>query len=231
MKILKRKYAIIAGLSLLIMAATAAFTYGFVYKNMIVQDDAFTTLQNIANSSTLFLAGITGWILIFICDVFVAWALYYFFKDESKPISLLTALIRILYTLFLVVAISHLIKVSSIVGNISELTASLAANISLHLVKFEKIWSLGLIIFGIHLIGLGYLAIRYFSVPKIWGWLLLFSGVSYFAIHLTKNVMPDFLSQIEIIEMVLSLPMALAEIGFAIWLIVRGGKVITIKVR
>lgn len=231
MEPLKRKYAIKAGLLLLIMAAMAAFAYGFVYKNLVVQDDSYTTLQNISNSSALFLASITGWILIFICDVLVAWILYYFFKDENKSISLLTAIFRILYSLFLGVAISQLIQIFSIVSNSIELSNSLATNISLHLGKFEKIWSLGLIIFGIHLIGIGYLAVRNFAIPKFWGWLLIFAGISYSLIHSGQNIMPDYISQIEKAELILSLPMAIAEIGFAVWLLARGGKTVTIKVK
>ncbi len=231
MKTLKRKYAITAGLSLLIMAVAAAFSYGFVYGNLVIKEDALTTMQNVFNSSTLFLSGIAGWLIIFITDIIVALALYHFFKDENNQVSILTALIRILYTLFLGIAISQLIQISSNIGNSTELSDSLATNINLNLGKFERIWSIGLIIFGIHLMGLGYLAIRNFSVPNIWGWMLLFAGISYFSIHITKNVMPDYVTQIETVEMILGIPLAIVEIGFAFWLLIRGGKAITIKVK
>ena len=43
--------------------------------------------------------------------------------------------------------------------------------------------------------------------------------------------MPPFESPIANAEMILSLPMAIAEIGFAFWLLIRGGKAIPIKIR
>ena len=149
MKTLKRKYAIIVGVSLLIMAVAAAFSYGFVYGRLVIKEDALLTAHNVFNSSKLFLAGIAGWMVIFISDLVVALALYHFFKDENKPISLWTALVRIFYTVFLSVAISHLVIVYSTVENTSEFTNTLATNIESNLGKFEKLWSVGLIIFGI----------------------------------------------------------------------------------
>ena len=78
---------------------------------------------------------------------------------------------------------------------------------------------------------MGYLSVRNFAIPKLWGWLLIFAGISYSIIHLTKNIMPNYITQIETVEMILSMPLAIAEIGFAVWLLIRGGKAIVIKVR
>lgn len=74
----ERKFALFAGTSLLIMAFTAFFSYGFVHGNLVVPSNASTTLHNIQTSSSLFKAEIFGWIIIFITDIIASWALYFF---------------------------------------------------------------------------------------------------------------------------------------------------------
>ncbi|NCG29669.1 MAG: DUF4386 family protein [Bacteroidetes bacterium] len=56
------------------------------------------------------------------------------------------------------------------------------------------------------------------------GFLLLFAGICYSGLSAAKAMMPSYADQVAAAEMILSLPMALAEILLAIWLIVKGGK-------
>ncbi len=53
------------------------------------------------------------------------------------------------------------------------------------------------------------------------GCLLSFGGVCYIFIHTLKSFFPHFGETILTIESILMAPMALSEIGFAIWLIVK----------
>jgi len=212
------------------MAAAAGFSYGYAHESLFSAVNPNEVYQNLKSAGNLFLAEIIGWVIIFLCDILVSWSLYYYFKNVNKNISFGTALVRLLYSVFLGVAILQLFTIQNLSKNVSDVTNSVLG-VTLHLNSFEKIWSLGLIIFGVHLIGLGYLSIRNFAVPKFWGWLLIFAGISYSVIHLTKNVMPNYITPIEKVETILSLPMAIAEIGFAVWLLARGGRAITLKFR
>ena len=214
-----RKYALLSGLSLIAMAVAAGYAYGYVYNSLVVADNPAITLENIESSPGVFMGGIIGWIVIFLLDILVAWGLYQFLKEVDPAISLATALVRVVYALVLGAAILPLFSVVNLV----EGTPS-ATQVMDELKAFESLWSQGLILFGVHLFGLGILTMRANYIPNFWGGLLLFAGLCYSGLHLAKALAPMHLDQIVKIEMVLSLPMALAEIGLAFWLILKGGK-------
>ncbi|HPF02048.1 MAG TPA: DUF4386 domain-containing protein, partial [Bacteroidales bacterium] len=100
-----------------------------------------------------------------------------------------------------------------------------------HLRLFEKLWSVGLIIFGLHLVGLGYLSVKSKSVHWLLGYLLYFAGLSYTFIHLTSLLSLFDTKVINSVENILVLPMALAEILLAFWLIYNGFRKSTTKIR
>lgn len=219
----QRKSALTAGLSLLVMAVAAGFSFGFVYNDLVVPGDAKATFDNLSLNTGLFAASVGGWVLIFLLDLIVSFALLRFFKPVHRIGSTVTAGIRIVYSIVLAVAIFHLwkaLELSISATTPSDMTYSYLMS---YLNQFELIWSNGLIIFGLHLIGLGLLAWRDELIHKIWGVLLLLAGVSYTFVH-TGRMFPEFTTTVDLIEPYLVIPMTVGELGFAIWLIVRGGK-------
>ena len=218
MTLTNRKYALIAGIALMLMAMAAGYAYGFVYSSIVVSDDTQQTLLNLQKEPSLFRNGIIAWVWIFVLDLIVAWSLYKFFLDTNQGLSMLTAIARTVYTIFLGVGVLQLVKVMVL------LPAGDPKEIMMALQSFEVIWSLGLIIFGVHLISLGKLVLTADFVANIFGWLLLFSGLCYLGIHSAKALLPSMEEIINRVEMILSLPMAIGELGFGIWLLVKGGK-------
>lgn len=222
---LKRKAALISGVALILMAATAAFTYGYLHNKLVIPGDIKSTIGNLQKSRLLFISEISGLLFILFLDVFVAWSLYVFFEKENPKLSLFTAGLRTVYAVILGVAIYHLILVLKII-NESLMVAPDIENLQIwsNLNFFENVWSFGLIVFGFHLLFLGILAFKSNYIPRIWVILLVFAGVFYSLIHSAKIIFPEFEGKMKTAEMILSAPMALGEIGFAFWLIFRGGK-------
>jgi hypothetical protein len=167
----------------------------------------------------LFLAGLAGWIVILITDLFVSGALYILFRDSMKRISALTAITRVIYSVVLGLAIYQLIDIIPLIQQVGT-----SLEISLHFESFEKIWSAGLIIFGLHLLGLGYLSVKSGFVPRLLAYLLYFAGISYVLIHAAKQFALLSQGAISSAESILSIPMALGEILLALWLIYKGLK-------
>ncbi|MEA3478879.1 MAG: DUF4386 domain-containing protein [Bacteroidota bacterium] len=218
----ERKKGIIAGISLLIMAIVAGFSFGYAHNNLVV-DSPEITLQNLLTEKSLFLAELVGWILIFITDIIVAIALYFFFRSASKQISMITATIRIVYTLILGIAIIQLFRIVPVLSLADPLSNTMIVSETASLLQlFEKLWSIGLIIFGLHLIGLGYLSVKSKSVHWLLGYLLYFGGISYTLINFTRQLSLFDTNVISSVEQILALPMALAEILLAFWLIYNG---------
>ncbi|MBH0347569.1 MULTISPECIES: DUF4386 domain-containing protein [Bacillus] len=221
----ERKYALLAGSSLLVMAFIAFFSYGFVHGNLVVQENASVTFHNIQTSNSLFKAEIFGWIIIFITDIVAAWALYFFLKPIHTSLSLLAALLRLMYTAILGIAIFNLILALL-------LSKSMIANpetyVMLSLSAFEYIWSVGLIIFGLHLFVLGYVAFLCKHIPKCISILLFLASIGYIVIHVINTMFSQYDAMISILNVVFQLPMIAGELGFSIWLLIKGGKNTTV---
>jgi uncharacterized membrane protein len=214
----EKYYGIISGLSLIVMGLAAGFSYGFVY-DQIVAESTLETFDNLANNKSLFIGGLVGWLVVIFTDLLVSFALYVFFKRTNKGISMLTAIIRLLYTLVLGIAVYYLFSVLPMMDQ-----ADKANKISGLISSFENIWSIGLIIFGIHLLGLGYLSLKSKFVPGFYGYLLYFGGAAYLFVHGAKQLALLEPTLLVSIESVLSLPMALSELLLAFWLIYKGFK-------
>lgn len=222
----RRKSAITAGVSLLFMAVAAGVSYGYIHGSLVIAEDPTATLENIRHDGGLFKTEILGWIVIFILDAIVAWALYHFYASTNRRISLLSSLLRIIYTVFLGFAILNLPQVLTIINNqLADLGILGTSQRVLELLSsFENTWSQGLIIFGLHLMVLGYLAYKAAGTPRVFGILLIIAGMSYSFLHGLKAIYPEMTEVLTGLENILVLPMTVGELGFAIWLIVAGGR-------
>ncbi len=210
-----KKLALIAGVSLLLMAVIAAYSYGYVYMTLINKGDYQFTLKNLEAHTGLFISSLVGWALIFILDIIVSWSLLRFFEDEHPIISKLTAIFRYVYCGFLAVAIVFLAQSLAYLNSGQN-----SPEILWYFNAFEYTWTLGLIPFGIHLFGLSVLCFKSPELMhKIFGWMLLLASLSYLLVHSQKSIYPNDWSQFERLENVLTAPMAIGELAFAFWLI------------
>lgn len=221
----QRKAALVAGLSIFIMAIAAGFSSGYVHGTLIASEDAGQTFTHIQQAESLFRAGIFGWLIILICDVLASWALYLIFSPVNQQLSLLTAWLRLIYSTILGMAILNLVFVLLLVGEDASLTF-LEPNqqqgfVLFFLNGFQHIWSIGLALFGIHLLGLGFLAVRSGFIPQLIGILILIAGLGYLIVHLGILLSPAFLTYKSTIEMIFMLPMIAGELGLGLWLLIK----------
>ncbi|MFD0959267.1 DUF4386 domain-containing protein [Paenibacillus chungangensis] len=222
---IRKQSAIIAGLSLLIMSIAAAFSYGFVHSSLIISGDPMTTLDNIRGSRFLFNMETLGWLVIIITDLLVSWSFYIFLKPVHPEYSLLAGWLRLLYTAVLAIAVSHLVVANSIADSTTLLKLDVMASQVMHSVtSFESIWSFGLILFGLHLLVIGLVAWKAKQIPRIISVLLAAAGFSYTLIHLMYSFVPQLDHVTSSLETLLSVPMFVGELGFGLWLLIKGRK-------
>lgn len=212
----EKRAGLIAGISLIVMAMAAGFAYGFA-QDKLVDVSAEIMKQNLLENQSLFYAVLAAWALIFTTDLIVSKALFNVFRHTNRRISAITALVRIAYTLMLGVGI---LQLSSLVPLLNG--HEIKVDVRLPFALFERIWSAGLIIFGFHLIGLGYLSIKSKFIPALLGYLLYLAGVSYILIHAARQFALFGQPVIDSAETILAIPMALGELLLAIWLIYQG---------
>lgn len=228
-KISQRKAAIIVGITMFIMTICAAFAFGVIHNSLIIKDDATATMNNILESISFFRIEIFCWLIILLCDITISWALYIYLKQVDNSLSLLGSWLRLLYSAILGIAISNLIFVSLLLSGDNYLasiqTDQLKAQMMLLINAFNKIWSLGLVIFGFHLLIIGYIILKSNFIPKFLGILVLIASFSYIIIHLLYLFLPQYEKTTMLLENILSLPMAIGELSFGIWLLIKGGKI------
>jgi len=205
------------------MAAIAGFSYGYVHSSLVIAGDISTTSRNIASSIMLFKAEIIGWVVILILDVIVAWSFYIFLKPLNQELALLTSWLRLTYAAILGIAILNLIYVLLLSNNVS-VTDPLQENVTFYLEAFEMIWSVGLIVFGVHLLIVGWITFHSNSIPKIISILIVLAAIGYIGIHLCKTFLIEQ-NIITTIELIFNIPMIAGELGFGLWLLFKGGRV------
>ena len=217
-----RQAALIAGFGVLIMAFAAPFAEFFVFPKLVIPGNIEETAQNVVANQGLYLAGLIAYLITFICDVLVAWALYILLIPVNRSLSLLTAWFRLVYTVIALVGVFKLATVfriltapeyAAIVGS-----DQLHAQVHLLLKSFRYEWSFGLVLFGIHLGFLGYLVYQSDYIPRILGLLLAIAGLGWVIDSLRLYLFPNA-------DLGFIMITFFGELIFMIWLLVRGWKI------
>ena len=223
-----RRAAILAGAGYVLLFALAIFANFLVREGLIVAGDAAATAANIAASEGLFRVGMVSFLIIFLIDVFVAWGLYILFRGVNRDLSLLTAWFRIVYTVFLGVALVFFFQALQLLSGADFLsgveTDVINATALVALDSFNSTWLIGLTAFGVHVILIGYLILRYGIAPKLLGIILVAAGAAYCADTIAHTVLANYADYAGLFTAIVALPAVIAEGWFGIWLLVKGGK-------
>ncbi len=222
-----RTAAVIAGVGYVVLFALGIFANFFVREGLIVSGDANATAANIVESEGLFRVGMVSFLIIFLVDVIVAWALYIVFRNANRDLSLLAAWFRLVYTVFLGVAVIFFFQALQLLSGADFLTASdpeqLNAQALVALDAFNSTWLIGLAGFGVHLIALGYLVVSSRYAPRALGYVLMVAGLAYVidtGAHTLLSTYSDY--ETAFITMV-AVPSIIAEGWFGLWLLLRAG--------
>lgn len=97
-------------------------------------------------------------------------------------------------------------------------SSQLNAQVQLLLRSFRYDWSIGLLIFGIHLILLGYLIYRSGYIPQILGALLVLDGMSW----VVSSLQPYLYTNL---DLGFFFPISFLELLLPVWLLIRGWKI------
>ncbi len=212
----------ISGYGIILMAIVAGLTYGYGVNTIYKEHNAIVTKTNFTYHPLLFKLVILGFMIVFLLDIVVSWSLYLFFNKIKPSLSLLAAIMRMGYIPFLGMAIYSLVNL-----NQTTQTAELSeVFIYQQFQIFMNIWSIGLLVFSIHLFLLGIMIWQSSNIPTIIGILSVAASICYFGTSLTNLLYPDYAKYKSMIEIYLSLPMALGELGLAFWLIFKSDQTI-----
>ena len=214
----QRQAAVVAGVALLLMIIPPVLALS-VQQRVFVPTDAAATTANILANEMQFRLAILSFLFVIVLDVIVAWGLYVFFKPLHRSFSLLAAWFRLLYTAVFAVAILDLANALRIVLSANLLPGAemgtLQTQAWLALQSFNDAWDFALVIFGLHLIVIGYLVLRASYMPKILGILVVICGLGYLFDSVTALLLPNFGVTVSMITFV-------GEVLLALWLVIKG---------
>lgn len=214
--------AIIAGISIFIMAIIAPIANFSILGGLFKANNAIETFNNILASTEQFRLGIFLIFIVAILDIIVGWALYIFLKPVNKSLSLLAAWFRIIYATLLIVVLFQLINILHLISGANYLTAfqinQLQAKVMLSFKNFFLGWDIGMMIFGLHLLLIGYLILKAGFMKKILGILIILASFGYLIDACGKLLFSNYNIEIAMFTFV-------GEVILIFWLLLEGRKI------
>jgi Domain of unknown function (DUF4386) len=219
------------GLTLRQAALIVGFTYllspvGYaefsIYPKLVIAGNISQTVTNIGSHHGLFLAAIFCYLINFIEDIILAWGLYILLVPVNRALALLAAWFRLIYAAIVLFGVFNLATVYRMLTTPEYLTVfgrgPLQAQVDLLLHSFRYDYSLALVIFGIHLLLIGYLIVRSRYIPWWLGILLIINGIGWVVDSLQPYLYPDA-------NLGFIFATFFGEVIFMLWLLIRGWKI------
>lgn len=117
-------------------------------------------------------------------------------------------------------ALANLVDVAQLVRGATDSVLQpeqLGAQVMASIASFDNGWDMSLAIFGLHLLGLGFLLFRSIDFPRFLGLLVVVAGAGYLADTFTRILIPDF-------DFTFSLFTFVGEALLIVWLLLRAIK-------
>jgi len=220
-----RRPALVAGLGLLAMAILAGATNVLVVEGLVTPGNAAQTATDMLASEGLVRLGIVALLVVAILDVIVAWGLYAFFAPADEGLSRMAAWLRLAYAAVFVVAIAHLMGAVGLLNDSQAAAGAEAERLQAdalgQVTLLQDLWSMGLAVFGLHLVLIGYLAYVSGYAPRWLGALVVLAGVGYIVDSVGAILMADF-------PITVSLVTFIGEVLLAVWLLAKGRRAVPV---
>jgi Domain of unknown function (DUF4386) len=178
-----RRSALVAGTALLGVAVLAAAGNFGAVQRLVTDGNATRTAIDIMAAQTTFSLGIAALVVVVALDIVVARALRTFFAPVHHRLASLAAWLRVSYAAIFAVAISQLFAALRLLQTAHHLTGFALVHRRTEAMQkieaFQDIWRISLVLFGLHLVLIGYLTYRSGYAPRVLGVLLVIAGAGY----------------------------------------------------
>ncbi len=216
-------YARIAGVLYLIITVAAIFAHMVIPEQFIVAGDAATTAVNIAANEATFRFGTVGSeLVILLSEIVLSVVLYVLLKPVSKTLSLVAAVSRLAMTIIHGLNLLNYYFVFQLLNG-ADFTAAFSpdqvnALVTLFLDAHSIGFTIGIAFLVPHVLILGYLIVQSGYFPKVLGFLFIAAGFGY--LFDTMGLL--FVSGYTTTPGLIATVIAVAEIAFPVWLLVKG---------
>lgn len=194
-----------------------------VLDSLVVPGDAQATADSVLGARWLFASSLVTWLAVVAVDVAISVAFYLLLRPVSHALSLLAAALRLVYSAVLAAVLLNLFDAFRLLtgaqgaAGLDEQQRQAMALAALD--TFSAGFLLALVLFGAHLLALGFLLQRSRYVPRVFGALLVAAGVGYVADSLAGLFVAGHGG---LVSAVLLVPAVVGELGLTAWLLLRG---------
>lgn len=174
------------------LAVAGLIGYLFVRTELFVSDDSAATLANLVDHSTLARIGIAADLSVVLFQALAAMWFFRLFRSNNSFAAGSIAAFGLVNAAAIVVATVFSSTALLVAGNATLAPgADQDATVQLLYELNEATWSLGGLFFGLWLIPMGYVIVKYAVMPKVLGWILMVGGVTYIVDTYLHQLVPD----------------------------------------
>ena len=196
------------------------FGEAYVPSRLIISGDAAATAKNIRAFDALFRWSFAAYLVEAVCDIGLALLFYVLLKPIQKHVALLAAFFGILSTALFAVAELFYFSASPILAGGESLKGLTPDQINTLALLALRMYGYGggifMVFYGVATGLRGWLIFRSGYLPRLLGILLMLAGVGFVVKNFALVLAPAYASD------VLLLPMFLAVLSLAGWLLVKG---------
>ncbi|MEJ2382631.1 MAG: DUF4386 domain-containing protein [Gammaproteobacteria bacterium] len=211
-----------AGLLYLAIITFGLFGELFVRSALIVHGDAAATAGNIANAPGLFRAGFLADSVMVLSDVALAVLLYILLRPVSRVVALMAMCFRLAQSAVLALNLLNYHAAGMLLDGSGHGagfgTGQRDALAYFFLDLHTNGYDLGLLLFGIHCLLLGYLIYRAGYLPRLLGVLVSAAGFAYLIGGYTRFLFPDYVAAVSPVYIVA----IVSEVSLCLWLLIKG---------
>jgi hypothetical protein len=215
-----QRYARIAGVLFLLSIIAGGFGEVYVPSKLVVSGDAAATAENLRTSDLVFRAGFASYLVEAVCDIALSLVLYVLLRPVHKNLALLAAFFGLVSTA--VFACAQLFHFAALlfIGDADYLRMFSPDQLNTLMFLSLKYSGYGggifMVFYGVASVLRGYLILRSGYLPKLLGALMLLAGLGFITRNFLLVLAPSYASDLFL------LPMFLAIVSLAAWLLVRG---------
>jgi hypothetical protein len=207
--------------ALLFFLGPAAFFMGRT--SVYVPGDPAATVEGLMAAESTFRTGMVAETAIVIIEILTSAMLYVLFRPVNQPLSLASSFARFGQAMLQAVNLLTAVPALLLLGGAGYLSVFEPDQLNALVLMFMDmnafvimIWGL---IFGFHLVLLGYLVLRSGFLPKFLGILLLIGAAGYLLQSYGHLLAPQFDDILSTAVIFMSVP---GELGFTVWLLIKG---------
>jgi hypothetical protein len=218
-----RAYARIVGVLYLVIFLLGPFAFFMGRTSVVVPGDPTATISNLMVSESMFRFSMVAETLIILIEIVVSAMLYMLLRPVNMPLSLASALARFAQSILQAVNLFTAVPALLLLSGASYLAAFEPDQLNALVLLFMDVNAFVIIVwgllFGFHLLLLGYLVYKSGFWPKVLGILLVIGSLGYLAQSYGHILFPQYDSILSTVVIVVAVP---GELAFTVWLLWKG---------